>query len=152
MLSVRDIAERVATRGPLDSNSVRRDMAAVLGRVPYDAVSRVGFESRLGGTDGRVDFFLGFGGADAQGLRRVASSLGASSSPAEVTVLRGLYHFAERWERSERLREDVQYLWLEYDGGAEGGGRPPGIFLGCAPVVPADRDASAWVAERCGIG
>ncbi len=150
MLSIRDITERVATQGPLSSDSVRRDMAAVLGRVPYDAVSRIGFESRLGGTDGRVDFFLGFGAADAQGLRRTASSLATHSSPAEATVLKGLYHFASCWERSERLSADVRYLWLEYDGGAEGTGRPPGIFLGSAPVVPADRDPSAWVAERCG--
>lgn len=149
MLSALEFVEAVGRCGPLASDASRRDLALVLSRVPHDAVSRVGFERRLNASDDRIDYFLGFSDADADGLRQTATGLSHESSPAEAEVLNGLHTFADRWERSERLAEDIRCLWLEYDGdGIAAGRRPPGVFLDSGPFPPPDRDAHEWMSDR----
>lgn len=149
-LSALDLVTRVGSRGPLESERSRRDLAMILERIPYDAVQRVGFESRLNSASDRIDYFLGFSHQETEGLRRTVDGLAHKATPAEMGVLEGLRSYADRWGPNTTPWRDVRYLWLEYDGdGIQRGRRPPGVFLETGPQFPTGREMSGWMSDRC---
>lgn len=133
-----------------DEERAKREITDVLRPVPGESVPMIGFETGLADRDS-VDVFLGFTAGDAAALGRYARTARRGKGGPGEGVLERLATFSERWRRSERLRSDLQHVWLEHDarpGDARERGAP-GIFLGRGTALPGDRDALDWARERC---